>query len=605
MDDNKDILKDTKYSIGADYAVGNDGTLYRINRKITDGENMEITKIPFANFFVKVDGVQCIDDGIETKEEILTSVFRDYRYSSTVAVTLKDILGQMPTLKFGAACRIYIVKNATAWFRECFQIQCERAKMTTVYQKTGFDIIDGERVFLNGGYSVTQNGLTDKFNVNGIGKLAQYCFLPEREPERYNTLLSVFPSVAPKSLIYSGLALSFLTPLNAILRSEGIEPSFILYFTGKTGTRKTTMAKLLLNFFGVFNNGTVAPASFMDTTNSLGKKLAVTDSTLVLLDDRIPSTTPQIKAQMEKMEQFVARLIGDKAGRDRLKSDSSMQVTPVPKCNLIITAEDAYNNVGESAVARSLSVEIKPNSVNLTALTEVQKNARHLNQCMGDYVQWVICNWENIKERVNPLFIDLRAKAQNGGHGRLAESVAHLQIGMIFMCEWLQSVNVLSESDAADMLNQSWDVFISLAEEQNRRIVDEKPVNLFLDAIREMLDRKVIKTVDTATVATGNYDYPGIVGYHDKEYYYFYPDAVYTAVKKFYAEQERSFPLGKAALFQYLANENLIEQDINRKTGEAQNTKSKRIKGLDRTRYLWLKAEALNATETEEKEDKS
>ena len=223
------------------------------------------------------------------------------------------------------------------------EVQCETAPRTTLYRHTGYSEIDGEWVFLNGGHSVTAKGLTDHYTVSMEGQLTNYSFTDNRDNERFDTLLKLLPSVAPKPLIYSGLALSFLTPLNALLRDEGIEPCFILYFTGKTGSRKTTMAKLFLNFFGQFD--VFPPASFRDTINAVEKKFALTDSTLVLLDDRIPSSTAKIKAQMEAMEQAVARQIGDRSGRGRMQADGALRATYRPKCNLIVTAEEAYSNV--------------------------------------------------------------------------------------------------------------------------------------------------------------------------------------------------------------------------------------------------------------------
>ena len=216
----------------------------------------------------------------------------------------------------------------------------------------------------------------------------------------------------------------------------------------------------------------------------------------MLLDDRIPSTTPKIRAQMEAMEQAVARQIGDRSGRARMNADGSLKATYRPNCNLIITAEESFSNVGESAIARSLSVELKPGDIELSKLTEVQQRAAHLNQCMGDYIQWVLSNWDAISERAKPMFLDFRNKAQSGGHGRLAECVAHLQIGVVFMCEWLINQSVISTTDADTLQRKSWDVFISLAQAQNRRIAEEKPVKLFLDAIKEMHDRKAINIFD-------------------------------------------------------------------------------------------------------------
>lgn len=577
--------------IGEHYFIGTDGSLYYVEPIIKDGEITGQTETAIANHAPILKEQRLTDNGIEQMEELIFTVRRNYRMSGDIAVTLKEILSQTPTLKFGAACRIYLGKGYKSRYSEAMQIQCENAPRSTLYQRTGYAVIDGQRVFLNGENSVTAEGLTNKYNVAFSGQLSNYRFTAEKHESRFDTLLKLLPSTAPQKLIYAGLGLSFLTPLNALLREDGIEPCFILYFTGKTGTRKTTMAKLFLNFFGSFDNGTAPPAGFRDTPNAVEKKFALTDSTLVLLDDRIPSTTPKVKAQMETMEQSVARQIGDRSGRARMNADGSLKPTYRPNCNLIITAEESFSNVGESAIARSISVELKPGDIELTALTEVQQRAVELNECMSDYIQFVIRNWESLQARLKPLFLELRSKSQNGGHGRLAECVAHLQIGICSMCDWLISVGVLNETQAEELKTRSWSVFVELAEEQNRRIAEEKPVKLFLDAVKEMRDRRTIKFLSV----NANTDFAGIstVGFTDGEFYYCYPDSIYAEVRKFYAAQDKSFPLGKGAIFQQLATENLIETD------KGQSTKAKRIDGK-RSRFLWLRAAALDNEEENE-----
>lgn len=587
------MKEDSKHylEIGEHYFIGADGSLYYVEPIIKDGEITGQTETAIANHAPILKEQRLTDNGIEQIEELIFTVRRNYQMSGDIAVTLKEILSQTPTLKFGAACRIYLGKGYKSRYSEAMQIQCENAPRSILYQRTGYAIIDGQRVFLNGDNSVTAEGLTDKYNVAFSGQLSNYRFTAERHESRFDTLLKLLPSTAPQKLIYAGLGLSFLTPLNALLRDDGIEPCFILYFTGKTGTRKTTMAKLFLNFFGSFDNGTAPPAGFRDTPNAVEKKFALTDSTLVLLDDRIPSTTPKVKAQMETMEQSVARQIGDRSGRARMNADGSLKPTYRPNCNLIITAEESFSNVGESAIARSVSVELKPGDIELTALTEIQQRAVELNECMGDYIQFVLQNWETLQAKLKPLFLELRNKAQNGGHGRLAECVAHLQIGVCTMCDWLIAVGVLREAQAAELKSRSWSVFVELAKEQNRRISEEKPVKLFLDAIKEMLDRRTIifKAVDDSN----NYLSDKMMGFTDGEFYYCYPDSIYTEVRKFYGSQDKSFPLGKGAIFQQLATENLIETD------RGQSTKAKRIEGK-RSRFLWLKAAALENEEENE-----
>ena len=583
---NIDQISEWPSEIGGGYWFDQNGIcFYRTVGVDKNGAVTDETSEPIANFTPILKEQRRIDNGIEVNEVLVFQAYRAGHLWEEVSTNTKGIVGQTPQAVFGAGCRVYIGKLKVARLREIMQIQCETAPRTTIYQHTGYAIINGKRVFLNGGYSVTAEGMTDRFNVVFEGQLSNYRFTNERHAGRYKTLLEGLPAVAPFPLVYAGLGLVFLTPLNALLRDEGMEPRFILYFVGKTGTRKSTIANLFLNFFGMYEYNTSPPASYRDTINALEKKQAVLDSTLCVIDDKFPPTTARDRAQLDSIDQHEARAIGDRSARGRMNADGSLRVTYRPKCNLIATAEEAFTNVGESAVARALSVELKPGDIDLDALTEVQANAVHLNECMGEYIQFVLQNWDSLKTELKPLFMELRRKAQTGAHGRLSECVAHLQIGITVMCKWLLSIGQIDEKQAEEIKIRAWSVFVKLSEEQNRRITEEKPVKLFIDAMREMIDRGAIRFVDI----TGDYsDYSSEkkMGYKDEDFYYCYPDTIYTAVRRFYSDQDKNFPLGKVAIFQQLAIDGLIEVD------KAQTTKAKRI-GNKRPRFLWLKASTI------------
>lgn len=236
-------------------------------------------------------------------------------------------------------------------------------------------------------------------------------------------------------------------------------------------------------------------------------------------------------------------------------------------------------------MARAISVELKPGDVNLQALTEVQQNAGHLNQCMAEYIRFVLCHWDELKERLKPRFIDLRGKAQTGGHGRLAECAAHLQLGIMTMCEWLASAGVLTAEQGAEIQKKAWLVFMELAEQQNRRIVEEMPTKLFLDALREMLDSRQVK-VFRLDSPEATHDY-STDGYRDDDLFYFYPGKLYAKVLDFYVKQGKTFPLGQSALFRQLEIDGVILADRD------QRTRVKRLPNGKRSRFLWVLSDKL------------
>ncbi|MFV0314845.1 MAG: hypothetical protein ACK5I7_07030 [Anaerotignum sp.] len=577
--------------------------------KTKDGEIYEETTI-FANHFAKVLCVKIIDDGVVKNQIIQISVFCNGKWSEVVDLSQKDALSNNPNAFFEPGCRVYPwVRASKALQIDMIQAQCEVAERAYVNQHTGYKTINGNRVFLNAINSITEDGKSPLHQAMLPGQMSNYGFLPDEDKssERYRTLLFMFCDdfPAPNELMFAGVAFAFLTSLNGLLREILLEPRFVLYFIGSTGCGKTSMANWFLNFFGIFSYNSPAPTNFSSTKNANERIYGIADSVLVSLDDKHPTGTTQAKANQSDVEQGALRGSGDKAARARLNADSTMKASYQMKCNLIITAEEAYTEVGESAIARSISVDLKPGDIRLdgkNSMVDMWHNAKHLNQCMGEFIQYVLCNWDSLQARARQLFDTINPKARTGGHNRLAETITFLQMGITFMCDWLISAEVINNDKAEMIQEQSWSIFKKMSENQNQKITSEKPEQMFVTAIKEMLAQNTIRVIKLGHES--DYTNPSKVGFYDGNYYYFYPQAIFIKVKEFYSLQGRSFPLGQAALFSHLANEEMIEVD-RVKNGKIQSTKGKRIKGVadgKTVRYLWLRAIALQENE-EEKEN--
>lgn len=560
-----------RVKIGNEYEYSpNDGTLYHIENVVDKNGDVHEEATPIANHAPLLKVLQIIDDGTELTSVLVFQVLFKGQLSEPITVTLKDILSQTPNLKFPPHCMIFRGRGYKPMYSEAMQMQCVDAPTQKVYTHTGYTVIDGERVFLNGGYSVTKDGLTDRFTVSLQPALQRYGFTPDKDPNRFNTLLELLPKVAPAPVIFACLAMVFISPLNAAFReAKVLEPDFILYLIGRTGSFKTTIGKLHLCFYGDFVSASNAPLNFWCTTNAIETRMNVLDSTLTLLDDRTPSTQPKIKAHEQEVEQTAIRQIGDKASRGRNNADGTGRADKPAKCCLMITGEEAYSGATESDLGRCISVDMKKGDVDKAALTEVQHKAHHLNQCGADYVQWGIVHWEDIVPRIKPMFEEYRAKSQTGGHERIGSSVAYMQMGITFGCEWLLSCNQITAEQAESIKAKTWAIFMELAAGQNKRISEEKPINLFIGAIKEMLEHGEICLVspeeyaeqlngkERGRIASMTHD-KGAIGCKTADVYAFEPSTIYSKVRDFYMQQDKNFPLSKSTLYNQMKDAGLL-----------------------------------------------
>lgn len=561
------IGKEYRLNIDDRYLSDGQGNLY-FREPLKDANGYSDT--PIANFTPELVEMVRRDDGFTVMERTKFAAFRGGQHEPPVEIEKKDLIGTQPHAKFSPGCLVWRGKGNCAKLGEMMGLQCVDADTKTIYTHTGWKVIDGQRVFLNGGYSVTAEGLTDRYTVELAPDLARcYRFIPCEDDtgECFKTLLERMPKAAPDWLIIPSIAYIFMSPLNAMLRELGAEPSFSFYLIGKTGTFKSSWTKVLLSFFGRLGYAETAPCTFLDTQNAVGRKLALAADVPLLLDDRRPTSNAADKMRYEGLEKFASSAIGDRAARGRADVTGNLRESYVARSNLIITAEECFQNIGASAVARSVSVELEPNTIDLPALMELQERPEHLNKIMQLFLQWLIGSWDDLRACVLDKLAEYRANFADAGHPRLATAFSQLMLGHAMYLAFLQDHGQIDKLEAATVRARAQRVFLDMCERQTERVEGEKPTRLFVELLREMLETKQVRLCDARprTVAgitteqeiTG----PSAVGYEDDEFLYLIPRTAYSAVTAFYAKSGYTFPASPAALWKMFMDEGAIKPD--------------------------------------------
>lgn len=231
---------------------------------------------------------------------------------------------------------------------------------------------------------------------------------------------------------------------------------------------------------------------------------------------------------------------------------------------------------------------MKKGDIDKAVLTDLQDKHLLLSACMASYLEWLIPQADTLPDILKAQFKTLRQAAQSDArHLRIAETVAHLQIGMLSFLHFLCDKGVITEARRDAMAAEAWDIFLSLAEQQSKRIEQDKPVNLFLSALSELLATAQVHVLSIHDIEEPE---PGFIGYQDGTYFYLYAETAYRAIAQFYCTQGRNFPVGKMTLLKQLGAEGLVLME-----GTA-CTKLKKIRGKVH-RFLWLRASALEYKE--------
>lgn len=83
------------------------------------------------------------------------------------------------------------------------------------------------------------------------------------------------------------VALTFLAPLREALMQCGETPNFPVWLVGPSGTRKTTLAAVMLSFYGKFNHCTMNGSFYDSTSYFLANKSCILKDMLVVIDDYV------------------------------------------------------------------------------------------------------------------------------------------------------------------------------------------------------------------------------------------------------------------------------------------------------------------------------
>ena len=550
-----------------------------------------------CNFVLRIVSEKTVDDGAVTEKTlVLSGIHADGSTLPPVEVNGADLSNFNWLLdKWGAKCIIEVGQRCKDHLRYYIQTTSEYAEQLTEYHVTGWKKIDGEWHFLLPG--------DDSLNVVLKGKLQHYC--GESNYDLYDLIdaYNLYKKPPASSHIIQPLvAFAFLTPLNEFLRQAGCMPKFVLFITGRTGTRKSTIAALILSFFGQFSS-TDLPMSFRDTANSIIANSFSLKDVLTCIDDFYPSDNAEMK-KLNTTAQTVMRAYGDRTGRARLRSDSTLMESRPPQGNAIITGE-LSPDIGESGTARYFTLELKEEDVDLGALSVCQSEAADgaYRRTMYAYTQWLkrryLCDDDHV-EKLRDKLLSWHKTYRNNYyhhnqtcHGRLPEIVACLMIGMRFFLQFLKENCVIKQEDQEIELELFRKELYALADQQSTNVEHDKPVNIFIRKLYSLIEGG--KVMITERNRPDNFDPypPGYIGCQDEEYYYLNKDLAHSAVKKMCAEQGESFPVSAKALVKALAEEKLI------KTTASGNTVSVRYCGKN-MRFIALdksKAEQVLGTE--------
>jgi hypothetical protein len=296
---------------------------------------------------------------------------------------------------------------------------------STIFTHLGWRKEKGSWIFLHAGGAVGSEAGEVEIEISD--RLWKYILPGEtgNVKEALKTSLSLL-ELGPKKIMYPLYALIWLTPLCEPLRQARIEPGFVTYVWGFTGSFKSTVIALLLCHYGNFDPKGL-PASFRDTPKSIEEMASQAKDILLVVDDLYPAKSPKERMQLEEKQEYLTRGQGDRTGRGKLKSTSELMAGHPPR-GLILSSGEIMPLSG-SSLARNFVLHLLKEDINQEKLTQAQAQQDLLSHAMMGYLEYLAPQIDALIPQLPGDFERLREQAKKESktrtrHRRLDETVA-------------------------------------------------------------------------------------------------------------------------------------------------------------------------------------
>jgi hypothetical protein len=569
------------YSEGTDPSISfvdPDGHIIAVIQTSQDSYEAQI-----SNFVARIQEVRAFDDDTEIIQQfVIDGILKGTKKLPTITVDAKDFRSMNWVEKYWGNLLITSAPKARDILRETIQRVSINAPITNMHYTLGWKNIDDAWYYLYSGGSIGDGNIA----VAEINELNGYYFNEyHNKIDKCAEYVRQFIDVAEHEITIPLLAHAFQSILIEKLKLEGIEPRYLVWVYGASGTFKTALGIVLMSFFGNFNS---PPATFNDTAAALEKKGYLTKDSLLLVDDYYPASSQNEAKSKATAANGLTRRYGDRITRSRSKSNLKLAKNYPPRGNLICTSEDLL--VGHSTNSRHMGIEVHRGDIDPDKLTVLQNHKAYLACFMVNFIKYVgekIMNDTTVtyKER----FLKYRDKSQDSNHHkRFAEAIACLQIGWKTLLDFLKHIKHIDKKTHKAYLKEGFTIFQNLAKQQNDLVQNDDIADKFMRALKELLDTKQITPVAKDAPSTLNKG--ASICYYDEDNYYFIPQSTYAAVAEFFIKRGDLLNVNDYMLRKMLADRRYI---VVSSDGDGHKTRKVTI-GISTIRVLQISKAVMN-----------
>ncbi|MGE5446511.1 MAG: hypothetical protein ACM3SR_18255 [Ignavibacteriales bacterium] len=618
------LRKQTKSETGPDGEDTNEDTnkgIYSVidnvihQRKITkDG----LIVLPLCNFDARIRAEKTVDNGAERKTVFTISGVQGGRHLPQIQITA-DRFSSMNwvTPEWGGKAIVFAGFGTKDHLRAAIQVLSGGYEHIRAFGHLGWRKIGGRWYFLHCGGGISEDGLNSEILVELPISSSTYAHLGNyilpTPPNGVDLSQAVQASlsilnVAPKAIMYPVMSCVY----RAIL-SEAAPVDFSIFVSGQTGSQKTELTAIAQAHYGAGFHAKSLPGNWSSTENALEKQSFLIKDSIFTIDDFAPNGTTLEVQRLHQKADRIHRGQGNRAGRERMRSDGRFQPEYFPRGLIMASGEDIPR--GQSLRSRMLIVEVARGDVDLQKLTRAQEDADNglFAQTMSGYLQWLAPQIEELKKILPARQRELRTEARKSGsvHDRTPDIVASLATGWETFLLFAEDSEAITADDADQLWEKCWLVLNQIAKMQSGQILSEEPTRRFLDVLASALSSGSAHLADAETNGVpdmevaqnlgwrergrdqyGNPEWNAIgkrIGWLEGEAVFLDPESSFAVVQELARQQGTSLSITQRTMWKRLDEKGLL---ASRESSQNRLTIRREIGGA-RKRVIHLKTQAL------------
>ncbi len=399
--------------------------------------------------------------------------------------------------------------------------------------------------------------------------------VPDRlEPQ---SILQMFKIAEPK--VSFSLIITQASAFLAQLYEDANYPlQFAMGLVAKSGSGKTTLSTVMTQ---PFTNPRYKIMTIRSTTAAIRNKASDHVDDVYFIDDRAPEGSKvEQNRQLEALCQLI-RAFGDYGG-SAYKCQGSQVIQSYLRGMMLFTAEEEPEFI-TSGAARAVLVrfETKPD---WAIVGYFQDHPELIAIFWYKFILFLQSHYDQIVALIKKNAEIKRTNYENFSHARQKDALIHMDISAEILGHFLCEEQILSRSEADNLVRRMSDVFYSLILEQDHAIQHADPIIHFIQAILSGLSSGELAIAPSAE----RYRQKDIVylGYRDNaEQLVLLPNELYSWILKYFDRSKIPFPLQKNTLFEELRQKGLLNPD---KKGFLRKMSSKADENRTRALYLLL-----------------